>query len=59
MSTTTNTKAENVHLVGFSLGAHVAGLTANNVKSGKIRHITGRFQGGGGGLVIQITIINK
>ncbi|XP_065205840.1 pancreatic lipase-related protein 2-like [Planococcus citri] len=41
MSTSTDTKAKNVHLVGFSLGAHVAGMTASNVKSGRIRHITG------------------
>lgn len=42
MSSSTETKTKNVHLVGFSLGAHVAGLTANNVRSGRIRHITGK-----------------
>ena len=43
MHTSTDTKAKNVQLVGFSLGAHVAGLTAKNVKNGRIRHITGKY----------------
>lgn len=32
---------ENIHLIGFSLGAHVTNFVANNVKSFKIPRITG------------------
>lgn len=32
---------ENIHLIGFSLGAHVTNFVANNVKEFKIHRITG------------------
>lgn len=32
---------ENIHIIGFSLGAHVANFVANNVKDFKIPRITG------------------
>lgn len=34
---------ESFHVVGFSLGAHVAGATANGLKSGKFERITGNL----------------
>lgn len=33
---------ENIHLIGFSLGAHVTNFVANNVNNFKIPRITGR-----------------
>lgn len=41
MSITSGMKSRNVHIVGFSLGAHVAGLAADNVKCGRVKQVTG------------------
>lgn len=35
--------SENIHIIGFSLGAHVAGFAANHAKDFKVRRITGKF----------------
>lgn len=32
-----------LHLMGYSIGAHIAGLTANFVTGGKLGRITGKF----------------
>jgi hypothetical protein len=32
---------ENIHIIGFSLGAQTSGMIANYIKSGKLHHITG------------------
>lgn len=37
----TGTNIGNFHLVGFSLGAHMAGVAARNVRSGRIPYLTG------------------
>ncbi|KAI5750754.1 hypothetical protein M8J77_001006 [Diaphorina citri] len=37
----TGADARDVHLVGFSLGAHVVGMAGKHVKSRQIRHVTG------------------
>lgn len=42
MSMSSGMKSKNVHIVGFSLGAHVAGLAADNVKCGRVKHVTGK-----------------
>jgi hypothetical protein len=34
-------KMENIHIIGFSLGAQTSGMIANYIKSGKLHHITG------------------
>jgi pancreatic triacylglycerol lipase len=34
-------KLENIHIIGFSLGAQAAGMVANYFKSGQLDHITG------------------
>lgn len=44
LSSSTDARAEDFHLIGFSLGAHVVGLTNNELKSGKVKHITGIFE---------------
>lgn len=31
----------NIHLIGHSLGAHMAGNTASNIKTGRITRLTG------------------
>lgn len=33
---------DTLHLMGYSIGAHIAGLTANFVEQGKLGRITGR-----------------
>lgn len=33
--------SENIHIIGFSLGAHVAAFAANQSKGFKVRRITG------------------
>jgi surfactin synthase thioesterase subunit len=43
LSTSTDARAEDFHLIGFSLGAHVVGLTNNELKYGKVKHITGKI----------------
>lgn len=43
LSTSTDARAEDFHLIGFSLGAHVVGLTNNELKTGKVKHITGKL----------------
>lgn len=37
----TGADTRDIHLVGFSLGAHVVGLAGRHVKSGQIKHVTG------------------
>lgn len=32
---------EQIHVIGFSLGAQTSGMIANNIKSGKLERITG------------------
>lgn len=34
---------DKLHLMGYSIGAHIAGLTANFVVSGKLGRITGKI----------------
>lgn len=36
-----NYSANNIHMLGFSLGAHIAGLSGKNIKEGKIASIIG------------------
>lgn len=36
-----NLKPENLHLIGHSLGAHIAGITGKKVQSGNIGRVTG------------------
>ncbi|XP_002130573.2 pancreatic lipase-related protein 2 [Ciona intestinalis] len=40
-----NARAENFHLVGFSLGAHVAGFAGKTVQQAGKRHTVGRITG--------------
>lgn len=44
LTTSTDARTEDFHLIGFSLGAHVVGLTNNELKYGKVKHITGKRQ---------------
>lgn len=39
----TRTNIGNLHLVGFSLGSHMAGVAARNVRSGRIPYLTGEY----------------
>lgn len=41
LSRSTGADLQDFHLIGFSLGAHVVGLTGKKVKTGRIRKITG------------------
>jgi hypothetical protein len=41
LAKTTNLDLSDVHIVGFSLGAHVAGATGRAVKRGVVGRITG------------------
>lgn len=41
LTSSTDARTDDFHLIGFSLGAHVVGLTNNELKSGKVKHITG------------------
>lgn len=34
---------ENIHIIGFSLGSHVASFAANHAKNFKVRRITGTY----------------
>lgn len=34
-------KLDDIHIIGFSLGAQTAGMVANFIKSGKLKRITG------------------
>ncbi|XP_026318982.1 lipase member H-like [Hyposmocoma kahamanoa] len=43
----TGTNIANFHLVGFSLGAHMAGVAGRNVQSGRIPYLTGLDPGAG------------
>uniref|UniRef100_A0A1B6DU95 Lipase domain-containing protein n=2 Tax=Clastoptera arizonana TaxID=38151 RepID=A0A1B6DU95_9HEMI len=36
-----NVNLKNIHLIGHSLGAHVSGVAAKNIKSGKLSRLTG------------------
>lgn len=44
LTSSTDARTDDFHLIGFSLGAHVVGLTNNELKSGKIKHITGNLK---------------
>ncbi|KAL2713509.1 pancreatic lipase-related protein 2-like isoform X1, partial [Vespula squamosa] len=37
------TRAENIHVLGYSVGAHIAGLIANYLPDDKLGRITGKF----------------
>lgn len=43
LTSSTDARTDDFHLIGFSLGAHVVGLTNNELKSGKVKHITGKL----------------
>lgn len=34
---------EEIHTIGYSVGAHILGLVANNLSSGKLGRITGNY----------------
>lgn len=36
-------KLENIHMIGYGLGAQIAGITASYVPFGKVAQITGRW----------------
>lgn len=38
-----NYSTNNIHMIGFSLGAHIAGLTGKNIKQRKIASIIGKY----------------
>lgn len=37
------TRPENIHVLGYSVGAHIAGLIANYLPYDKLGRITGKF----------------
>lgn len=39
----TGADLQDFHLVGFSLGGHVVGLTGKHVQTGRVRKITGEW----------------
>lgn len=43
LSRSTGADLQDFHLIGFSLGAHVVGITGKHVKEGRIKKITGQL----------------
>lgn len=45
MIATEKISLDDIHVIGFSLGAQTAGMMANYIKSGKLKRITGTMHG--------------